>query len=92
MFDGASGPRSRVCHVCGKPCLLGGYPHHVAQCKQKFLKVQEALPLHERRKLPPDPVALATPKTGPGGDDRTLVGGGNSPAELAALNAAAKAQ
>ena len=62
----------------------------MTQCKQRFLKGQEALPLHERRKLPPDPVALASAKK----PSRSSVNAEGTASEnmLDALNAAAKAQ
>lgn len=51
-----SGPRSRTCHICNQSCLISGYLGHLNQCKKRFLSEQALLPLHERRRLPPDPL------------------------------------
>lgn len=48
--------RSRTCHICRRSCLINGYIGHINQCKRKFLSEQALLPLHERRRLPPDPL------------------------------------
>jgi hypothetical protein len=53
---GRGAPRSRQCYICGRETLLAGYPWHVAQCKDLFLKREVLKPKAERRPLPPDPM------------------------------------
>ena len=94
----ANGPRSVTCHICGRPSLIAGYEHHVLQCKRKFLKEQEALPLHRRKPLPRDPHPTVSGK-GSGAssaaraeDSRPLTASNLSRADIAALNSEAAAQ
>ena len=50
------GPRARECHICGSKCSIGEhYEIHLKDCKLRFVRDQEKLPLYERRRLPNDP-------------------------------------
>ena len=65
----SKGPRSRMCHICGRQYVISSFEFHVKQCKKLFLQQQEKLPEGERRALPPDPGedALLPPRHGGGG-------------------------
>lgn len=54
----SSGPRAKVCYICGKQTLIHGYQHHIEQCGKLFLQREELKPPKERRKLPPDPFSI----------------------------------
>ena len=49
----SKGPRSRMCHICGRQYVISSFEFHVKQCKKLFLQQQEKLPEGERRALPP---------------------------------------
>ena len=51
----SSGPRSELCYVCGRPCLINSYDRHVSQCRELFEKREAQKDPRERRACPIDP-------------------------------------
>jgi hypothetical protein len=62
--NNSSGPRAKVCYICGKQTLIHGYQHHIEQCCKLFLQREELKPPKERRKLPPDPFSMIASSKG----------------------------
>lgn len=50
-----SGPKTRVCYICGRQYGVNSYEIHLKQCKELFLAREETKPLRERKRLPKDP-------------------------------------
>lgn len=68
-----SGPKSRVCHVCGRLYMVHSFEIHIKQCKELWEKREGLKPANERKPLPKDPVEeyLRTGgRGGGGGGDR----------------------
>lgn len=50
-----SGPKARICYICGRQYMLHSFEIHVAQCRDLFEKREMTKPPKERRKCPTDP-------------------------------------
>ena len=51
-----SGPKARVCFICGRQYMLHSFDIHVEQCKELFEKREALKPPKERKACPSDPM------------------------------------
>jgi hypothetical protein len=62
-----SGPKARICYVCGRQYMLHSFDIHIKQCKELFLAREAQKDPRERKKLPEDPLEkLGTGQYGSG--------------------------
>ena len=80
MGDGAppkkisSGPKTRVCYVCGRQYGLNSFEIHLKQCKELWIAREAEKDPRERKKLPEDPMLKFA--GGGGGYDNEVSSGG----------------
>lgn len=55
-----AGPKTRVCHICGRQYGLHSFDIHLKQCKELFLAREELKDPRDRKKLPPDPFEVGS--------------------------------
>ena len=48
-------PRSRMCHICGRQCMVNSFKFHIKECQALFEKRENLKPVRERRACPDDP-------------------------------------
>ena len=56
----SSGPKTRVCYICGRQYGLSSYEIHLKQCKELWIAREAKKDPKERKKLPEDPLLSFT--------------------------------
>lgn len=56
-----SGPKTRMCHICGRQYGVNSFEIHLKQCKELWVSRESLKDKSERKPLPPDPIQGGDP-------------------------------
>lgn len=77
----STGPKTRVCYVCGRQYGLNSFEIHLKQCKELWIAREAEKDPRERKKLPEDPMLrlMGESAGGGGGGSSSMKGGSPMP-------------